>query len=122
MVVGMDGAPGAQLSPEDLDGAVGDHLVGVHVGGGARPGLEHVEDEGVVQTTIDDLPGGLHDGVPLLIAYEAELVVYDGGLELYGAERFDEAARLAQVAYGKVIEGAAGVGSPMGVRACRRPP
>jgi hypothetical protein len=35
VVVGVDGRLGAELAVEQLYGAVGDYLVGVHVGGGA---------------------------------------------------------------------------------------
>lgn len=49
VVVGVHGAaqPGA--------GEVGDHLVGVHVRGGAGPGLEHVDREVGVVPAVDDL-------------------------------------------------------------------
>ena len=69
----------------------------------------------VVQSPVDDLLGGLHDGVLLLLVYQAELVVDDGCLQLDRPERLDEAARLAQVAYGEVVEGAAGLGAEEGV-------
>src|SRR5918995_1435877 len=42
VVVGVGRALGAQLALQDLDGPVGDDLVGVHVRGGATPGLEDV--------------------------------------------------------------------------------
>jgi hypothetical protein len=115
VVVRVDGALGAELAAEHLDRAVRDDLVGVHVGGGTRPRLEHVEDEGIVQPPIYDLLGRLYDGVLLLLIEQAELVVYDGGLQLYRPQSLDEATRLSQVAYGEVIEGAAGLGAEEGV-------
>ena len=39
----------ALAMPEQLEAAIRDHLVGVHVGGGARATLDHVDDELVVQ-------------------------------------------------------------------------
>jgi hypothetical protein len=54
VVVGMDGVLRAELSAEHLDGAVGDHLVGVHVRLRARPGLEHDQREVVVELAGDD--------------------------------------------------------------------
>ena len=40
---------GAAFMAEDLQGAVGDHLVGVHVGRCSSPALDLVDDELVVQ-------------------------------------------------------------------------
>src|SRR5690606_33527997 len=63
VVVGMNGAPGAQGAAQNLVGPVGDDLVGVHVGGRAGPGLENVQGEVVVQAPVDDLLAGLDDGL-----------------------------------------------------------
>ena len=46
VVVGVDGLLGAHCAAEDLNGAVGDDLVGIHVGLGARARLP--DDEGEV--------------------------------------------------------------------------
>ena len=67
VVVRMDRGLGAEFAAEYLDRPVGDDLVGVHVGGGTRPCLEHVEDEGMVQPPLDDLLRRLHDGVLRLV-------------------------------------------------------
>ena len=40
---------------QQLERAVGDHLVGVHVGRGAGAALDHVDDELLVQLAVDDL-------------------------------------------------------------------
>jgi hypothetical protein len=64
VVVGVDGVLGAELSAQDLHGPVGDDLVGVHVGRGPRAGLEDVQHELVVQSSLYDLLGGGDDGVP----------------------------------------------------------
>ena len=50
-----------------------------------------------------------------VFVYQTELAVDDGGLQLYSPEGLDEAARLAQVAYGEVVQGAAGLGAEEGV-------
>jgi hypothetical protein len=44
----------------------GDHLVGVHVGAGARPGLEDVDRELVVVLAVGNLGGGDDDRARLL--------------------------------------------------------
>ncbi len=115
VVVGVDGLLGADLAAHDLYGPVGDHLVGVHVGRGAAAGLEDVEDEGRIELTLDDLLGGRDDRVPEPLVQQAELVVDVGGLELDRAEGLHEPARLAQVAYGEVVQGAARLGAEEGV-------
>ena len=43
---------------EQLQAAVGDHLVGVHVGGGPRTALDHVHHEVAVMVAVDDLLAG----------------------------------------------------------------
>ena len=57
VVVGVHGRLAAQHAAGHLDGAVGDHLVGVHVGLGARAGLPHAQREVVVELAVDDLLG-----------------------------------------------------------------
>jgi hypothetical protein len=52
----------APFAAEQLDGAVGDHLVGVHVGGGAGAGLENVQHKFPVPLSLGDLLRGLDDG------------------------------------------------------------
>ena len=47
-----------------LDGAVGDHLVGVHVGLGAAAGLPDAQREMVVERSRDHLVGGLRRSGP----------------------------------------------------------
>ena len=48
---------------QQLQGAVGDHLVGVHVGRGAGAALHHVDDEVAVPVAVDDLLAGAVDGI-----------------------------------------------------------
>jgi len=63
MVVGVNRLLGAHLAARDLDRAVADDLVGVHVRLGARAGLEDHQREVLVELALDDLVGGLHDQV-----------------------------------------------------------
>jgi hypothetical protein len=62
VVVGMDRLL-EPIAAEHLDGAVGDHLVGVHVGLGARAGLPDDEREMIVELAVDHLLRGLDDGL-----------------------------------------------------------
>jgi hypothetical protein len=63
MVVRVDGLLGAHLAAENLNGAVGDDLVGVHVGLGTGAGLPDDQREVIQQLTLGDLGGGLLDGL-----------------------------------------------------------
>ncbi|KAI3478944.1 hypothetical protein L1887_59065 [Cichorium endivia] len=116
VVVGVDGVLAAELAAEDLDGAVADDLVDVHVGLGARAGLEDDEGEVGVELAGDDLVGGLADGVSDL-GVETELLVDGGGGLLEHAKGLDE--RLGHALLGsanvKVLEGALGLGAPVAV-------
>lgn len=71
VVVGVDGLLGAHGAAEDLNGAVGDDLVCVHVGLGAGAGLPDDEGEVVEQLAVGDLFGGLLDGLANLGVYRA---------------------------------------------------
>ncbi len=51
----------AAFAAEEFDGAVGNDFVGVHVGRGARPGLENIEDEFGVPFAVGDFFSGLGD-------------------------------------------------------------
>ena len=54
MIVGVHAFVVAASRPEDLRGAIGQHLVGVHVVRGAGAGLVHVDDELIAK------PAGQH--------------------------------------------------------------
>lgn len=53
---------GPQLAAQDLDRAVGDHLVGVHVALRAAARLPHHQREVVRQRAVRHLRRGLHNG------------------------------------------------------------
>ena len=61
MVVGVDRRLAAALAGQDLVGAAGDHLVGVHVRLGARPGLPDDQRELAVEVAARDLARRLLD-------------------------------------------------------------
>ena len=63
VVVGMDQLVVAALAAEDLDGAVGQHLVGVHIVRGASARLIDIHHEVLVPLAVQYLVGGLDDGV-----------------------------------------------------------
>ena len=63
VVVGVDGLLAAHLSAQNLNGSVGDDLVGVHVGLGAGAGLPDDEGEVVEELAVGDFLGSLLDSL-----------------------------------------------------------
>src|SRR5919112_2101794 len=111
----MHGLSGAELAAEELDRPVRDDLVGVHVRGGAAPGLEDIEDELIVELAFHDLLGGPDDGPLEPLVQKPQLVVDIRRLELDRAEGLHEAARFAQAADREVVERAPRLGTEEGV-------
>ncbi|EMA65853.1 30S ribosomal protein S5 [Halorubrum kocurii JCM 14978] len=108
--------PVADLRARDLGGAVGDDLVGVHVRGGARAGLEHVDGELVVVLARDDLVGGGDDRVGGVVVDEVQVAVRLRGRLLDDAERADEPPAHRDPRDREVLDGALGLRAPVGVR------
>ena len=109
VVVGVDAAIGI-----DLLGAVGDDLVGVHVGRGAGTGLVGIDGEVLVVLAFEDFARGLLDDGGFFGIDDAEFAIGAGGGELDETvsmhhERIDGA-----VGDGKVENGALGGGSVEG--------
>lgn len=63
VVVGVDGLLASHLSTQDLNGTVGDDLVGVHVGLSAGTGLPHNQREVVNELEVGDLSSSLLDSL-----------------------------------------------------------
>ena len=63
MVVGMDRRFGAETAAQHLDGAVGDDLIGVHIGLGAGAGLPDGQGKVIVELAVDHFLGGSDDGL-----------------------------------------------------------
>ena len=90
MVVRVNGSLGAHLAAQHLDGAVRDHLIGVHVGLGARAGLPDDQREMVVQLPLDHLIGGLEDGLTQFRIQLAQRHIGLGGGLLDDAQRAND--------------------------------
>jgi len=86
VVVRVDRLLGAHLAAQHLDGAVRDHLVGVHVRLGARTRLPHDQREVVVQLAFDDFIGRLDDDVGQGRIQLAQLTIGLGGGALDDAQ------------------------------------
>ena len=72
----------ARLTHE-LERAIRNHLVCIHVGGGARPALDHVHYELLVQFARQDLVACLSNGLGDLRVQRAQLGVGLGGSFLH---------------------------------------
>ncbi len=86
VVVRVDRVLAAKLAAGELDRAVRDHLVHVHVGLGARARLPDGQREVVVERAGDHLIGGAHDQLGPVGVEEAELPVDEGRRFLQEAE------------------------------------
>ncbi len=78
VVVGVDGVLRPERAAGQLDGAVGDHLVGVHVGLGAAAGLPHHQREVVVEGAVRHLAGGANDQVRPCFGQQPEALRWCG--------------------------------------------
>ena len=80
-IVGRDELVVTALVSHDLQGTVGDDLVGVHVGGSTSTSLDHIHDELRVPLARDDLIASLHHSLSLILGHETKTHVSgDGGL------------------------------------------
>src|SRR5215472_14170129 len=109
----MDRALGPARLAEDLVGAVGDHLVGVHVRLGAGTGLPDRERELGVELAVDDLLRGRDDRRALLRIELAHRHVGLGAGALDDAERAHDRQRLLLPADLEVLQRALGLRAPI---------
>src|SRR5262249_33893347 len=121
VVVGVAELVLALRVAHQLEGPVRDHLVGVHVGRGARAALEDVQPELVVQLALDDLLAGLLDPGEHVLAELAALLVRARGGQLDHRERLDQVRVEAKLDPGdvEVLEGARGLDAVVGARGHR---
>ena len=66
MVVGRAIGILASLVTHDLEGTVGDHLIGIHIGRSAGTTLDHIDREILKMLTLHDLTASLSDSIILL--------------------------------------------------------
>jgi hypothetical protein len=111
----MYGGLAAHHATRELDGAVRDDLVRVHVALGAATGLEHHQREVLVELALDHLVGGPHDEVGDVGRQLAELRVRLGGTLLQDAQRTDDRATPHErvAADREVVDAALGLSAPV---------
>src|SRR6185437_5852483 len=96
VVVGVHFVVLAAVVAEQLERAIRDDLVGVHVRGGPRAALDHVHHEVLVVAAHPDLARRLDDGVAPLLVEQAQLQVRQRGGLLHGGQRAHECREFPQ--------------------------
>ena len=91
---------------------LGDHLVGVHVGGGAGAGLEDVDRELVVVLAGADRLAGGGDALGEILVEQAQLAVDLGRGGLDPAQPADHGHRHRLAGDGEVVDGFGGLATP----------
>ena len=109
VVVGVYGRLGADLTAQNLDGAVADHLVGVHVGRSAGAGLIDVNREIPIPSTVRHLLRRLDNCLGQLRLQVSQFLVDLRGGQLDQPQRTYEAAREGDAADGEVLHRAHGL-------------
>src|SRR5512133_769696 len=95
MVIGMD-APVPAFAALEFTRPIRDHLVGVHVCGGARPSLENVEDELAIPLSIADLLSGRGDAIGQIRREQPQFKICLRGMLFDKPERPEEFPRKTQ--------------------------
>ena len=117
MLVGMQVMVVAALAAQDLQRAIGNYLVGIHVGGGAGAALDYVDHELIVQLAGRHLIAGGRDASRALGIEKTQIVIRQSGSFLHQSQRVDEVGidRDRRATDGKVLHGAQGMDSVIGV-------
>ena len=118
MVVGIDRRIVAPRLTQQLERYIGNHLVGIHVGGGAGSALQHVDHEVVVLVAGDDEVAGGDDCGGGLRRQPAVIAVGQCRRLLDHGEGFDEFGKVRQCDAGdrEVFHRAGGVDAVVGLR------
>src|SRR5712691_7280705 len=115
VVVGMNGLLAAHHAAGDLDGAVANHLVDVHVGLRAAAGLPDAQREIAVEFSGDDFVGGLHDELALFEREFSQVLIHQRAGFFQDAEGANELGRHDVFADGEMDERPRGLRAPVTV-------
>src|SRR5947208_15298643 len=115
LVVGMHAALLAALASEELARAVGEHLVHVHVGLGARSRLPHHERKLAVVLSGEHLAAGGGDGFRLILGELLQLHVHARARALDQRERADQLTGHALAGNAEILERALRLRAPQPV-------
>ena len=112
LVVGMHAALLAALASQELARPVGEHLVHVHVGLGARARLPHHQRKFAVVLSGEHLVGGGGDGFRLLLGKLLEVYVHPRARALDQRERADQLHGHALAGNAEILERALRLRAP----------
>src|SRR5262249_51710089 len=106
---------GAEFAAEKLIGAVGDHLIEVHVALRARAGLPHHQWKMIVELAVDHLTCRARNGAGAARIEQAEFVVGFSRGKLDDAKRMHDLDRHAVRADAEIPPGTLGLRAPIAV-------
>src|SRR5712664_3107141 len=109
IIIWMDGLLAAQFASGDFNGAIGNHLVDVHVGLRAAAGLPDAKREVLREFSFDDFIGGPHDEAALFVREFSQVLVHERGGFFEYAEGADQLGRHEVLADSEVDERAGGL-------------
>ncbi len=92
VIIRVDRFFAAQHPAGELDGTVGDHLIGVHVALRARAGLEHHQRKFRIPSPSNNLIGGAHDQLHLVDGQLAQRFIRQRAGFLQNSEAADNIA------------------------------
>lgn len=115
MIIRVHGILASALTPRAFNRAIGNDLVGIHVGLGARTGLPNAQGEMSVQFSGDDFIRGGGDQASLVFRQLPEVLIDERAGFFEQAETTDERTRHGIAANGKKLQGPLRLGSPIGV-------
>src|SRR5436305_5597668 len=113
MIVGVYLARATQ----QLAGAVGYHLVGIHIGRGGGTCLKNIQDEVTIKFAVDYFLGGLYNRFGYLRINSAKAFIYLSRSLFDLSKRSNKLSWEAQIADWKIEYGTVGTCSPIGM--CR---
>ena len=110
----MDGF-GAGFAAHELDGPVGDDLVGVHVAGGAAAGLEDIDGEMAVKGARRHLAGRQDDGLGNCRRQQPQVAIDSGRRQLDLPQGADHLTAQPLAADPEILHRPGGLGPVQGV-------
>ena len=115
VIVWMHRLLGAELAAQHFVGAIGDHLVEVHVGLGAGPGLPDHQRKVPVELAVDHLARGADDGAGAAPVEQSEFAIRLGGSKLDHAERMNDRHRHPLITDAEISPRPFGLGTPVAI-------
>jgi hypothetical protein len=106
---------GAELAAEQFVGAIGDHLIEVHVGLRAGAGLPDHQRKVIVELAVDHLARGADDGAGAALVEQPEFAIGLCRGKLDDAERMNDADRHPVLADAEILPGTLGLRAPIAI-------